>query len=163
MPTHHVRYIESFQPVDVADGARCAKVPFVKEDLLDYASVGALGKAIFAQLSLPKWIDITDAGLPVRFPAFTNPPPMSYCCRCWLCARGGCAAWEYGRRSERSQAPTLPLAVAQAASFSQSGLSMEFVDGKDVGSIRGSHIRLARTPLPSRHARGRWCRAARSA
>ena len=53
--------LNSFGPVL---DSTCDKVPFFTDDVLDYLSTGSLGKAILSQLSVPKWINLQDAGLP---------------------------------------------------------------------------------------------------
>ena len=51
----------SFGPVK---GKECDAVPFFNDDILDYMQTGALGRGVLAQLSLPKWINLQDAGVP---------------------------------------------------------------------------------------------------
>ena len=38
--------------------------PFFSGDVLDYVQSGALGKGVLSRLSLPKWLNLADAGIP---------------------------------------------------------------------------------------------------
>lgn len=56
--------VSSFRGLNADETNKCNLVPFFKEDKLDYARAGSIGRAILSILDLPKWIDMSHVDVP---------------------------------------------------------------------------------------------------